>query len=518
MQLSTVDVSPRARASSPNDCRLILSRCDVGEVVTINELPDDVLLTIFDFLVGRVLPFPIEVPEFGNQVTEIEPWQLLVHVCRRWRGLVFESPRRLELQLFCTTETPARKTRDVWPALPLLIRGDVSETLVDNVISLLELSNRIFQIELNWHTSSQIKKLWAAMQMPFPELQALYLSFRGVLVSHVPDLPNSFLDGSAPRLRSLALVTVPLHELPKLLSPAPHLTSLYLRRIPYSWYLSPEAIVTCLRMLTSLSALQLEFEYSRLIPVQDRKTLRSPLSTRSVLPALTVFSFKGAKEYLEDFVARIDTPRLYRLSATVFNHVDLNVPELIRFISRSSKLKAPNESHIVFGRRAASIRLQPQASDIEYFEIQNLCREPDWQVSSLVHFCRSSLPLLSTTENLFICNPLMDSQPNWEGGIENIEWLELLLPFTAVKNLYLSRQFVLRVASALQETTGGETMVLPALQNLYLEGFQPSKPVQEDIERFILARQVTEHPVAIFAWDRNRPDVPNDSDSEEVDD
>jgi hypothetical protein len=42
----------------------------------------------------------------------------------------------------------------------------------------------------------------------------------------------------------------------------------------------------------------------------------------------------------------------------------------------------------------------------------------------------------------------------WGDGIENIEWLELLLPFTAVKNLYLSKRIAPRVqvVAALQET------------------------------------------------------------------
>src|SRR6266849_9029865 len=195
--IHAVDVSLCCtRASSSNDCWLIPSRCDVGQVVTTDVLPDDVLLIIFDFyMVREGFSFTIEAPGgFGNQVTKT--WQLLVHVCRRWRGLVFESPRRLNLELFCTTRTPAKETRDVWPALPLFIQGDVSETSVDNVIAQLELSNRICEIELNWHTSLQIEKLWTAMQVPFPELEVLYLSFRGV--SYVPVLPDSFFVGSAP--------------------------------------------------------------------------------------------------------------------------------------------------------------------------------------------------------------------------------------------------------------------------------------------------------------------------------
>ncbi len=82
----------------------------------------------------------------------------------------------------------------------------------------------------------------------------------------------------------------------------------------------------------------------------------------------------------------------------------------------------------------------------------------------------------------------MDSQLDWKGDIENIEWLNLLLPFTAVEHPYLSKQFAPRIATALQEITGGGTTgVLSSLQNLYLEGFQPSESVPEGIEQFMSA-------------------------------
>ncbi|KAI0270296.1 hypothetical protein BGY98DRAFT_1010613, partial [Russula aff. rugulosa BPL654] len=52
-------------------------------------------------------------------------------------------------------------------------------------------------------------------------------------------------------------------------------------------------------------------------------------------------------------------------------------------------------------------------------------------------------------------------------------------------------------------TGGGTAEVLTALQNLYLEGFQPSESVEGCIERFISARQLTDHPVVISVWDRD---------------
>jgi hypothetical protein len=183
-------------------------RCKSGvNMLTIDDLPDDDLLEIFDFYVVRGLDFV----EFsgGGTKRKIESWQSLVHVCRRWRRLVFGSPRRLDLQLCCIPDTPdpipfswktlARKTLDVWPALPLLIKGYVYEPSVDDVIAVLKHSDRIRQIDLNCHTNSQFEKLWTAMQVPFPELARLRLSFKFGVFSYGPVRPDSFLGGSAPR-------------------------------------------------------------------------------------------------------------------------------------------------------------------------------------------------------------------------------------------------------------------------------------------------------------------------------
>ena len=481
--------------------RLVADPTDVfvGQVVTIDVLPDDVLLTIFDFfVVGHQDLELIEVALFGYP-DKIQSWQSLVHVCGRWRYLVFGSPRRLNLQLYCLPRIFSRKSLDIWPALPLLIQGDVSETSVDIVIAELEHSDRMCKIHLDFYTTWQIEKLWTTMQVPFPELATLSLSFEDL--SYRPILPDSFLGGSAPRLRYLALKSIPFPGLLNLLLSATDLVYLILSNVPDSDYFSPEAMATCLSVLTSLEELYLRFNSPQSSP--DQESQRPPPPARSVLPALTKFFFKGVNEYLEELVARIDAPRLYQLTATFFNDIDFDTPELIRFVSRSSTSKAPNEARVFFGSRTASFKLQPNVD----IQVQILCREPGWQLSSVAQICTTSFPLLSTTENLFIDDEV-HSQPDWKDGIENIEWLELLLPFTAVKNLYVSKQFVPHITPALQELTGGRTTeVLPTLQNLFLEGFQPSEPVHEGIVQFISARQLIDHPVAISIWERRRREL-----------
>ena len=132
-------------------------------------LPDDVLLVVFDFYLVK----------YAKRDKDTSRWQTLVHVCRRWRSIVFGSPRRLNLKLRCTPKTPVRYLLDVWPALPLLIQGDIyEESDVDNIISALEHSDRVCKISLHG-PKSHLEKVLASMQEPFPDLTSLALNLKG---------------------------------------------------------------------------------------------------------------------------------------------------------------------------------------------------------------------------------------------------------------------------------------------------------------------------------------------------
>jgi hypothetical protein len=107
-------------------------------------------------------------------------------------------------------------------------------------------------------------------------------------------------------------------------------------------------------------------------------------------------------------------------------------------------------------------------------------------------------------ENLYICE---DGYPRlrWQNDTENAQWLELLHPFAAVKNLYLSKEFTLLIAPALQELVGERVVeILPVLQGLFLEEVSPAGPVQEAIGQFVAARQLSGHPIAVSQWDKEQ--------------
>jgi F-box-like len=421
-------------------------------VIRIDVLPDEILLAIFGHYVD----------ELQNSKKGIEAWQSLVHVCRSWRRVVWGSPHRLDLQLVCTPATPAKDTLDAWPPLPLLIQGAISSTSsVDNIVVALGRSSRICSIELYGFSGWQLEKVLSAMQQPFPEMVYLLLHCEE---ETAPVILDSFMSGSAPRLRYLELERIPFPRLPKLLLSATHLIKLHLSIIPHSGYISPEAMVTGLSMLTSLETLSLQFHSPRSHP--DWEGQPPPPTIRSVLPTLMYFRFKGVNEYLEDLVARIDAPRLNGLDVTFFNQIDFDTPLLAQFISRTPTFKAPNETSVFFHESAVRVTLLSPTAISEGSEGPNIaisCRESDWQLSSLAQVCASSVPLLSTVEKLYIQSVPWPGP--WKNGIENILWLEFLRSFTALKILHIDGELT-SITSTLQELGGRMTEVLPTLQNI----------------------------------------------------
>src|SRR6266478_4013772 len=167
-------------------------------------LPGEILLGIFDW--------NLMVPDDYFHKINVVAWQKLVHVCQKWRNVVFGSPQRLNLRLLCTGDKPVRKMLDIWPPLPIVIWGRFEHTKMgeDNIVTALTHNVRICQITLNPVPSSLWEKALAAMQEPFPALTHLELC----TTDEEPFVSGSFLGRSAPNLRHLELYGVPFPGLP----------------------------------------------------------------------------------------------------------------------------------------------------------------------------------------------------------------------------------------------------------------------------------------------------------------
>jgi len=341
------------------------------------------------------------------------------------------------------------------------------------------------------------------MEKPFPELTELSCSSSEG--NEMPILPQSFLGGSAPHLRTLYLDEVPPLAVQSLLLSANNLIYLSLQRIPDSGYNSPEDMANCLSGLTRLETLILHFRPARslLLSQVSRQLLSTP--TPSVLPTLTEFEFQGRTCYLERLVARIDAPLLLKLRITSFHDDVFDVPQLRRLISHAEKLGTHARATVSYFNNAPRLRLSSQPWTVDsptltFWISNNSFSYPFLPVSSLAQVCKSSFPPISTLDELEIIGacPIQVRQNAME---QRMQWLELLALFTSLKILRLGKPVALTIMRALKGLAGErERAMLPTLQSLFIGGFQSSAVVQDVVEQFVTARQLSDMYISVHDW------------------
>ena len=82
-----------------------------------------------------------------------------------------------------------------------------------------------------------------------------------------------------------------------------------------------------------------------------------------------------------------------------------------------------------------------------------------------------------------------------------------------MKNLYLSEEASPGIAAALQELVGARiTEALPSLQSIFVGEVEPLETFLENIVKFLAARRLSGHPVAVLA---GREPVQNDRGEDE---
>jgi hypothetical protein len=458
-------------------------------------LPDVVLLDIFDFY--RIDELPVQLWMFTWK------WDVLVHVCRRWRQLIFASPSRLQIQLCCTPGTPVRKHLSCWPAFPIIVDYGDDDKLTpsdeDNVIATLAHSDRVCGLELA-ATNTQLERLATVMQKPYPALKRLVLTSD----SNTHDLPDRFLGGSAPCLRELKLEAVSFPALPALLSSATDLVSLHLHDIPNSNHIAPKALVAGLAGLTGLRSLHIILDSEELHPYQPVRESLLPI-TWTILPALHCLIFGGDFEYLEDFVAQIDIPQLDALVLLFDWHRDVNyeVPQLSAFINRSENSKQilsgkcllhvdKDDNVLLLISDTISGEAGQWDAETEHGILVRIeCEGIEAQISHVAHVLSWISPVLPDIVHFTMDSVLFMSE---RAFLDSLEWPQLLRQFSTIQTLLVSANISRLVSSALKYVDEERfAEILPALRLLCLED-QPLSSVQ----KFITLRRNCGHPVTFF--------------------
>jgi len=280
------------------------------------------------------------------------------------------------------------------------------------------------------------------------------------------------------------------------------LVSLTLRNIPYSGYISPEVIVTSLAMLANLKFLAIGFESSLSLLNQEHE--HPPPLTLTVLPVLTHFEVQGVSKYVEDLVSRIDAPLLDSICITFLHQFIFDTSRLAQFLRRTTRFQALNEAHVYFDFYSVLVESFPPTQTVDEKSRLRISREDiDWDISSMTQVLTSLFPSICIVEHLYLYGYLLSpSKPEWGDHNEDVQWLEIFRPFTAVKSLYVCEEFAQHIAPALQELGERAADVLPAMESLFLEELQASDPLHEAFGQFVDIRQLLGHPVAVSHWDR----------------
>ena len=480
----------------------------------IDTLPNNVFLEIFNFCLDDHTEF---------SVSHARSWQTLVHVCQRWREIIFASPRRLNLHLNCSYGTPVRKNLIFWPVnLPLIINYPSFLTRIspedeDNVVAALEHPSRVHRIMI-LATAPLIKKVTITLQKSFPALVYLDLVCHGQ-PTHSPVVPRRFLGESAPHLQHLSLKSISCPQLPTLLLSARDLVTLNLDQIFPNGYMSPKVLVTSLAVLTKLTSLDISL-YEETSPNQWRSHPQP--SMRTILPALTRLNYDGRSEYLEDLLARIDTPRVdfIRISYTT---PPIQAAQLIRFIERTDNLKVDRFTRVetYFNFEEFYIELNcPREKCSQAPLVLRIWGQEDveMQVQDVADLFGQLTAPFSKVDDLFVrCGDAAEY-----GAFVTNEWMPLLRLFPAVETLRISGDMAVFFTSALGNTAEDMvTNVLPALRVICLaededeekymyESEDDYKEQVESMQRFLSLRQLSGCPVTISCPSRLDPDSSED--------
>ena len=293
--------------SSPTDVPLL--RTQRSPNLTINNLPNELLLEIFDFYRRGIDPY-------DRLWKKKCVWIDLTHVCRKWRAAMFASSSRLELGVIVGPDKPSYIKTILSGPLPILIDYQCRDKYINKsalwrLRAALGYPDRVREISFEG-TDGWFKQFFKATDCSFPILESLSLRFE-LRHGHgnYPKIPDTFLRGpdlSDLHLRRLQLKNVSLKSISGFLSSAKTVTDLILvidlgknpsaqmRRLQVVCFQS----MPCLRRLDlSTSCIGIQF-------------LPTPSAPKRIVPLskLTFFRFVGHIPLLDALVAGFSAPSL----------------------------------------------------------------------------------------------------------------------------------------------------------------------------------------------------------------
>ena len=435
-------------------------------------------------------------------------WFRLVHVCQRWRNVIFGSPSYLALSLVCTYGTPIADMLEHSPRLPLVI--DYSDEYRDltaedgkGAILALKQHDRVRGIRLCVPTTT-LQGLIMAMDEEYPILEYLIIE-RQYGDCSILEFSKTL---QTPHLRLLSLVGFALPIESRLLTTAVRLITLCLTMTGSSTYPHPNTLLQWLSFMPQLETLAIGFFDFIAFPglgIYRRLTdtpIATPVTRPVTLPKLHRFKFRGDIPFVEAFVPQITTPRLDKLVIIFSKQLTVSVPHLVQFMNTTESLRF-DSAKIVFCDGRVDMKLYSRGGDeIHALSLTVESSHPTSQVSSMAQISDALSQAFSTVEHLALELEEVYT-PSYEGhsDVDPTEWRRLLRSFSnvkQVKTLLIAERLVEQVSRCLQLDGGEVTLdLLPDLQELTYSG---SGNAGDAFTSFIDARQNAGHLITLTRY------------------
>jgi F-box-like len=465
--------------------------------LTINHLPDEVLLEIFD-----LCRQDFDDPFWWEGWREHYRWFDLAHVCRKWRAIMSGSACRLDLGIHVDPKKPDHIETFLSGPWPIFIdyesrSSDITGNGLWRMLDILRHHDRVREIAFAG-TSADLDKFVNVANCPFPMLEGLHFY---VTVDCGFKLPDAFLRGpdlSILHLRCLTLSHVTLPSISGFLMSATALTELDLGLHINTVDPSPEmTLLTCLPGMPSLHRLDLSiFSISHFI--HNFAPQPSPGKETVLLSKLKRFHYVGPWVLLDVLLAGLSAPSLQDFNIG-FDH---NIPAIVylpRFISEIEEHYYA--AHVAFRGRSRLLLL----THVEYISRgrpgfsstrhSSLLESPE-SIESIMRMSEALFARLVTVEELRVTF-------DYSYSVNGIPWRRFLRQFPNVKGLRIGSAKTDCIAQNLQEGPGDHLAFLPALEEIEL-GKIPlltEESRQSELaafEPFVSARQQAGRPVKVF--------------------
>ena len=292
------------------------------------------------------------------------------------------------------------------------------------------------------------------------------------------------------------MTRIAIPALPQLLPSSTDLVDLRLHEIPMDGYFPPQVFANGLAGAFQLRSLSIHF--LSFPPRRAFVVLPPPAGHHIVLPVLTSFKYRGISKYLDDFVARIDAPRLGDIDITFFSQPTMDASQLGQFIERIGMTTALSEADVQATAHAISISFKNSKNSTP-FQLQISCKQLDWQLSSMAQVCTNFFPFV------FGVRRLVFNTNGWSRGKDDVngeQWLQLVRSFGGAKTLSIASEFATGLLCSLRPADEGnatDTTILISLCNLRVKQPVPLDwPFWDAANSLFTSRRLSGHPIELL--------------------